>query len=213
VEYLQSKLQDGVYPPRHFFVVESNNKAVGFLYCRDEQSHDCLFISYLVVARPEQGYGPEKWSRLLLNELYRLAQTRKFLVMELAHPGYVVDRDAYMEGISRMRLFAQCAGDFGFEILALDLEYLQPGLNLGELDTPHLLVVGRRFVTAARSMSRREATAIVDATYGGYAAGAENDFAERCQTLRNKVTQTMSETVNLLRFQDVMERWPAPNKL
>ena len=212
VEYLQAKLQDGVQPPRYFFVVESNNKAVGVLYCRDEPSRDCLFISYLVVTKPERGYAADKVSALLLSELQQLAKKRKFLVMELAHPDHVVGQEAYNEGISRMRLFAQFAGAFGFEILALDVDYLQPALSPADADTPHLLVIGRRFLTPASSMPRIEASAILDATYSGYAAGADAAFAKRCRQLQDQATQALSDPVGLLRFRDVKERWPAPNK-
>ena len=57
-----------------------------------------------------------------------------------------------------------------------------------------------------------EATAILDATYGGYAAGADAEFTRRCRELQDKATKTLSDPVDLLRFRDVMERWPAPNK-
>jgi hypothetical protein len=212
LEFLQAKLQDGVTPPRYFFVVEGNSRALAVLYCRDEQAHGCVFVSYLVVSKPEPNVATDKISQLLLRELRDLARRRRYLVMELAHPGYMADQSAYIESISRMRLFTRFARDFGFEILALDLEYLQPALRPAEADIPHLLAIGRQFSTTGYSMSPTEAAVIVGATYGGYAADAEPALARRSQLLQEQIIGSLSGSVTLLNFQKVMERWPAPNR-
>lgn len=68
----------------------------------------------------------------------------------------------------------------------------------------------RQFSGPDYSMSRAEASAILGATYGGYAAVADAQLAERCHALLDKASQSLPDPVTLLDVHKVKVRWPAP---
>lgn len=212
LDYLLSKLQGDAVPARHFFVVESRNSPVGVLYCRDDEAGDCVFVSYLVVRKAESATKADKASELLLAELRQMVMKskRKYVLMELAHPAHTTDHGVYIESISRMKLFSQFAGNFGFQLAALDATYLQPALTAGERPIPHLLVVGRRYTAGLTpaAIPREEGSAILKAVYGGYSAGAEPSFVESCQQLEAEAIAALSDPVTLVGCGDIQKRWP-----
>jgi len=202
----------------HFLVAEMGDEPVGFLYFGGVGDSEYLFVSYLVVKEAEAGQKLDATSRLLLTELRRLSLARKSetFLMELAHPGMVEKGKERTERLGRMRLFSKLGKDYGFEVRALDMKYVQPAL-LGEVeDIPHLLALARPFQKGRPDwLSREQASRILHLVYDVYPLGFSTDeeettrFAQRCASIRERLVSQLPERVELLSDRQIEQRFLA----
>lgn len=194
-----------------FLVAKYRRQLGGFMLFHYFPKHRLAFVAYMVVANTP-GAPPNAVSANLCGTVSRLLRTRKELrgcarlILEVEDPRKEKSAKKQDECLARVRRFCTLAEMQGLSMRALDIDYVQPKLSLGDsvsVERPLLLMSARTWqAKVSAEIDRMEVEQILSFIYTDlYPEGYSTDprentaYREYCSGLRDRTISSLPSPI------------------
>lgn len=187
-----------------FLVAKVGSRVIGWCYAHYYVASQFLFVSFLVVDREmteaRRGSATYKLLEFIAEELKRKQLRRcRGIIFEVEHP-QAVPEERQREAAARIRHFAALARAHGWIARTLQLNYLQPRLDIwsGQFQEQPLalMYIRTRGRQLSRDISRKEAKAIVGFIYNEVYGDHFEDDRQRDREFRTYLRQLHAQVTD-----------------
>jgi len=209
----------------YVLVARCAERIVGLLLCYDDVASNYCFVSCIAAEKPIVGaINVENVCGELVKALREVHARhgepgREFrMLAEVDHPAFAANADERALRLSRLRLFGAVASLEGIDLRCFDFTFLQPRMNLAEVDCDRPLMLIYAGKPLPTPWSRDDVIRVLTWVYTGLYDGTYEDpddaatFAAHARSLLDRVSRALPDTVGLLRIRDIVARCRAAER-